>query len=80
MTGGARFPRVGPVNDPAVWTLIGLLGAFSASMVAVVAFALTTGFRRIEDGLGRLEDRLVRVEGRLGGIERRLGQVEGRSA
>ena len=80
MTGGSGFPRVGRVNDPAVWTLIGLLGAFAASMVAVVVFALTTGFRRIEDGLGRLDNRLGRVEDRLGGIERRLGQVEGRSA
>lgn len=68
------------MNDPAVWTLIGLLGAFAASMVAVVVFALTTGFRRIEDGLGRVDVRLGRVEDRLGGIEGRLGRVERPSA
>jgi hypothetical protein len=59
------------VNDPAVWTLIGLLGAFAASMVAVVVFALTTGFRRVEDRLGRVEDRLGRIEDRLARGERR---------
>lgn len=68
------------MNDPAVWALIGLLGAFGASMVTVVVFVLTTGFRRVEDRLGRVEDRLARVEDRLGGIEGRLGRVEGRSA
>jgi hypothetical protein len=66
------------VDDPALWTLIGLLGAFGASFVAVVLFALTSGFRRIEDRLGRVEDRIVRVEDRLGGVESRPGAVEAR--
>jgi len=58
------------MHDPAIWTLIALLGAFAASMVAVVVLALTTGFRRIEDGLGRVEERLGRIERRLERLER----------
>jgi len=52
------------MQDPAIWTLSGLLGAFAAAMVAVVVFALTTGFRRIEDRLGAVEGRLDRPERR----------------
>jgi hypothetical protein len=66
------------VNDPAVWTLIALLGASSASMVAVLTFALPSGFRRVEDRLGRVEDRLGRVEDRLGRVEDRMTGVEWR--
>jgi hypothetical protein len=68
------------MDDPVVWTLIGLLGAFGASLVAVVLFALTTGFRRVEGRLGRVEERLGRVEDRLGTVEARLPRMEGRSA
>jgi uncharacterized membrane protein YhiD involved in acid resistance len=64
------------MRDAALWVLIGLSGAFGASMVAVVAFALTTGFRRVEDRLGRMEDRFVRVEDRLRGVEDRLARIE----
>ena len=60
------------MDDPAVWTLIALLGASSASMVAVVTFALTSGFRRVEDRLGRVEDRMTGVERSLDRIDRRL--------
>lgn len=67
------------MNDPAVWALIGLLGAFSASIVAVVVFALGTGLRRVEDRLGRVEDRLGGVEDRLARVEDRLVHMEGRS-
>ena len=63
------------MNDPAVWTLIALLGASSASMVAVLTFALPSGFRRVEDRLGRVEDRMTGVEWRLDGIDRRLGHL-----
>lgn len=57
---------------------MGLLGAFAASMVAVVIVALTSGLRRVEDQLGRVEDGLGRVEDRPGGVDRRLGHREGR--
>jgi hypothetical protein len=66
------------VNDPAVWTLIALLGASSASMVAVLTFALASGFRRVEDRLGRVEDRLGRVEDRMTGVEWRLDGIDRR--
>lgn len=78
MTGAPPSLTVGGMHDPAIWTLIGLLGAFATAMVAVVLFALTTGLRRIEDRLGRVEDRLGGVEDRLGAVEGRLGHLEGR--
>jgi hypothetical protein len=70
------------MHDPATWTLIGLLGAFAASTVAVVLFAMTTAFRRFDDRFEALQRgldvRFTAIEHRLEGIEGRLDRLERR--